>query len=244
MRATKLSTTSYTALLMSFAMIALGAVMFYETSEAKDEIWEIVQVRKKLESNRVLLIEYVRRDFIGSNQQPLSVPYSNRMLDLYRVSIGFKVPTLQRWTALLGGAFIDFERGNDERRLHQFLVGNYSLESYEDWASATIRLGLEERCFNDDNAFYLRSRARLQIDLRPMDTLGPAVYDELFFVADGGARFASGFNENRLGLGLRLRMPAIAQDHGLYLFHTSGFLQTLRSTEHFEWYQLQFTYSF
>lgn len=196
-------------------------------ADAYDEQWGIFQVRQKLTGGSQVLAEFVRRD--------TSDLFSKRFLDLYRVSYGAKLH--DDWAYLVGAAFIDFESGGDERRLHQFLIYNGRL-------SASIgvlgRIGLEQRQFNNDSKWYWRSRNRIQINFLQDQMLGVALYDEVFYIPDGGSRLATGFNENRFGIGPRF----VAGSLEAYLYHVVANWRTVRRDDRLEWLQLQLIYSF
>lgn len=196
-------------------------------AHAYDEQWGIFQVRQKLAGSGQVLAEFVRRD--------TSDLFSKRFLDLYRVSYGTKLH--EDWTLLVGGAFVDFESGGDERRLHQFLVYNGSLSSS---IGVLARIGLEQRQFNNDSKWYWRSRNRVQINFFQGQAVGVALYDEIFFVPDGGTRLATGLSENRFGIGPRFNAGAFEA----YLYHVVANWRTLRRDDRLEWLQLQMIYSF
>lgn len=196
-------------------------------ARAYDEQWGIFQVRQKLAGGGQVLAEFVRRD--------TSDLFSKRFLDLYRVSYGTKLH--EDWTLLVGGAFVDFESGGDERRLHQFLVYNGSLSSS---IGVLARIGLEQRQFNNDSKWYWRSRNRVQINFFQGQAVGVALYDEIFFVPDGGTRLATGLSENRFGIGPRFNAGAFEA----YLYHVVANWRTLRRDDRLEWLQLQMIYSF
>jgi hypothetical protein len=195
-------------------------------SQARNEDFGIFQVRKKFDDSQQILIEYVRRD--------RGELFQEKYLDLYRLSWG---RTAGSWGYLLGGAYVDFETGSDERRLHQFFIRSFS---GTDWIKGFVRLGLEERSFIADDSIYLRGRARLQAYFLPQLALNPVAYDEVFYVHNGQGRFKEGFNENRMGVGARYALP----DLEFYLFHISGYTQTLKASDRFEWIQIQIIFSF
>jgi hypothetical protein len=215
MRATKLSQT-----------IFLCSFFLSSTSFARDEDWGIFQFRQRLDGGHQIFAEYVRRESVD--------PFSRKFLDLYRLSWGGR---FGEWGYLVGGAYIDFDGSADERRLHQFGIYNFTSENQ---ISGLVRIGLEERSFISDEHLYLRFRNRLQLNLFPQFAFGPSAYDEIFYVPEGHDKFSNGFNENRLGLGFRY----FVGDFEIYVFHTTGYLKTLKSSDRFEWFQLQTVFSF
>lgn len=215
MRDTKFAVSIY------FLVLILSVPAF-----ARDEDWGVFQFRKRLDGGHQIFAEYVRRD--------RGDLFSQKFLDLYRLSWGGK---LGDWTYLVGAAYVDFNSGPDERRLHQFGVYNFF---WENKISGFIRIGLEQRSFISDEFIYLRSRNRLQLNLLPEYAFGLSGYDEIFYVPDGHNKFSSGFNENRLGFGLRYTIENLE----IYLFHTTGYLKTPKSNDQFEWLQLQTIFSF
>lgn len=193
---------------------------------ARDEDFGIFQFRKKLENDNQIFMEYARRD--------RGELFQKRFLDIYRLSWGGK---LGEWTYLLGGAYVDFETGVDEKRLHQFFIRTYAATS---WLKGFGRIAFEERIFDDDGKIHLRGRFRGQANIVSEQALGLSIYDEAFYVADGQGRFVEGFNENRFGVGLRYEQPGLE----VYLFHVTGYWQTLKSSDQFEWLQIQTVFSF
>lgn len=200
--------------------------VFGSSAVARDEDWGQFQFRKRLNDSHQVFAEYVRRD--------RGELFSNTFSNLYRLSWGGK---LGHWIYLLGGAYVDFQTGSDEKRLHQF--GAYYF-GFENKASGYVRLGFKQRSFILDDFIYLRLRNRLHLNLLPQDSFGVSGYDEIFYVPDGHQKFSNGFNENRLGVGLRY----IIQTLEIYLFHTIGYQNTPRSSNRFEWIQLQTIFSF
>jgi len=215
MRGTRLS-------IYIFLLISLS----WSSVFASDEHWGIFQFRKRLDNGHQLFAEYVRRD--RGNL------FSGKFLDLYRLSWGGKIGN---WVYLVGGAYVDFENSSDERRLHQFGIYNFN---FENKVSGLVRIGLEQRSFVSDDNVYLRSRNRTQLNLFPQFSFGLSGYDEIFYVPDGRNKFSTGFNENRLGIGFRYSI----NDLEIYIFHTTGYLKTLKSSDRFEWIQLQTIYTF
>lgn len=209
-------------LIYIFLLISLSCSSVF----ASDENWGIFQFRKRLDNGHQLFAEYVRRD--RGNL------FAGKFLDLYRLSWGGKIGN---WVYLVGGAYVDFENSSDERRLHQFGIYNFN---FENKVSGLVRIGLEQRSFISDGNIYLRSRNRIQLNLFPQFPFGLSGYDEVFYVPNGQDKFSTGFNENRLGLGFR----HLINDLEIYIFHTTGYLKTLKSSDRFEWIQLQTIYSF
>ncbi|MBL7555239.1 MAG: DUF2490 domain-containing protein [Bdellovibrionaceae bacterium] len=193
---------------------------------ARDEDWGIFQFRKRLDGGHQIFAEYVRRD--------RGELFSQKFLDLYRLSWGGK---LGDWTYLIGGAYVDFNIGADERRLHQFGIYNFTKENT---VSGVFRTGLEERSFISDDFIYFRYRNRIQLNLLPQHAFGFSIYDEIFYVPDGRNKFSSGFNENRLGIGFRY----VIENLEFYIFNTTGYMKTPKSSDRFEWLQLQTIFSF
>lgn len=195
-------------------------------SHAADEYWEIIQVKKSLSGSNFLLVEYVERDFENF--------FQSKNLNLIRISYGGRIGAFKY---LIGGAYVDFESSSDERRAHQFLLYNYNLASAADFF---VRMGLEERSFISDDNLYLRGRLRIQVNPLPEYPFGVALYDEIFYVPDGFNKFANGFNENRLGIGLRY----ITKPVELYVYHTEADLKGFRGLRHLRWIQLQAVFNF
>lgn len=193
---------------------------------ARDEDFGIFQFRKNLPGDHQVLLEYVRRD--------RGELFQEKFLDLYRLSWGGKVGA---WTYLLGGGYVDFEKGADEKRYHQFFIRNFS---EAEWLKGFVRLGLEERTFIGEEKIHLRGRVRVQANVLSSYGIGPSLYNETFYTHDGQGRFVEGFNENRLGVGLRYALPGVE----IFVFHVSGYLQTLKSSDRFEWAQIQTAFSF
>ncbi len=193
---------------------------------ARHEDWGIFQFRKRLTEGQQIFAEYVRRD--------RGDLFSEKFLDLYRLSWGGR---LGAWAYLVGGAYVDFNMGSDERRLHQFGLYNFTIENK---VSGVFRLGFEQRSFISDDFVYLRSRNRLQLNFIPQHAFGVSVYDEVFYVPEGRSKFSSGFNENRFGIGVRY----ITENIEFYVFNTTGYMKTPKSSERFEWLQLQTIFSF
>jgi hypothetical protein len=211
----------------SFAFSILFLALFLSVPAlARDEDWGIFQFRKRLEDGHQIFGEYVRRD--------RGDIFSEKFLDLYRLSWGGKIGN---WSYLLGAAYVDFNTGADERRLHQFAVYNFRKE---DIVSGIIRTGLEQRSFISDDYIYFRFRNRLHLNFFPQFPFGVSGYDEIFYVPNGHNRFISGINENRFGLGLRY----VFENFEIYLFHTTGYTKTPKSSDRFEWVQLQTIFSF
>lgn len=215
-----------------FPILILNSVIFVlftnGAANASDETWGIFQFRKKLDGGRQIFAEYVRRD--------RGDLFENRKLDLFRLSYGAKIED-SSWGYLLGVAYLDFETGGDERRLHQFAI--YS-RTFETLVGILGRFGFEQRQFNGDEGVYWRIRNRVQLNLLPQFSIGPSVYDEILYAVDGRSRFSTGFNENRLGVGLRYHLP----NFELMIYHTSAHLKTLRRGDRVEWLQIQTVYSF
>lgn len=211
---------------INILLLILAVVLPPGIAQARDEDFGIFQFRKKLDGGEQILAEYVRRD--------RGELFQEKFLDLYRLSWG---GSLGSWSYLVGGAYVDFEKGPDERRLHQFFIRGFS---GGDWLKGLARLGLEERSFIGDQKLHLRGRARLQAYFLPQFALNPAAYDEVFYVQDGQARFKEGVNENRRGLGLRYSN----KDLEIYLYHVSGYVQTLKASAPFEWIQIQTVFTF
>lgn len=193
---------------------------------ARDEDWGIFQLRKRLDGGDQVFAEYVRRD--------RGELYSEKFLDLFRISWGGR---LGDWTYLIGGAYVDFNIGSDERRLHQFGIYNFTLENK---VSGVFRTGLEQRSFVSDDFIYLRARNRLQLNILPQYAFGFSAYNEIFYVPDGRNKFSSGFNENRLGIGFRYMIENLE----FYIFNTTGYMKTKKTSDRFEWLQLQTIFSF
>lgn len=196
------------------------------SAEARNEDFGIFQFRKRLDGGHQVLVEYVRRDRVHL--------FQDKYLNLYRLSWG---GTLGSWSYLIGGGYVDFEKGADEKRLHQFFIRNFS---EGEWLRGFVRLGLEERNFLGDESVHLRGRARIQANVLTTYGLGPSLYNEAFYVHHGQGRFVEGFNENRFAVGIRYSLA----DFEIYLFHVSGYLQTLKSSDRFEWAQMQTVFSF
>jgi hypothetical protein len=215
----------FLTLILNFVIVLLftgGA------ASASDEVWGIFQFRMKLQGSQQVFAEYVRRDRVGY--------FESRNLDLFRLSYGAKIED-SSWGYLVGGAFIDFETGGEEHRLHQFAVYNRTLENV---AGVLGRFGFEQRQFTGEDSIYWRIRNRLQLNLLPQFAIGPSVYDEIIYAVDGRTRFAAGFNENRFGVGLRYHR----EDFEVLIYHTAAHLKTLRREDRVEWLQLQTIYSF
>jgi len=193
-----------------------------------DESWGIFQFRKKLDGGHQIFAEYVRRD--------RGDLFSQKNLDLFRLSYGGKIEG-SNWGYLVGAAFVDFETGGDERRLHQFGLYN---RSFEGVVGVLGRFGFEQRQFNGDEGVYWRIRSRVQLNRLPQFAFGPAIYDEILYAVDGRTRFQTGFNENRFGLGVRFH----TDDLEIILYHTAAHLKTLRRDDRVEWLQIQTVYSF
>jgi hypothetical protein len=193
---------------------------------ARDQDWGILQVRTQFAGGYVFMGEVIRRD--GGTL------YEDRIFDLYRFSAGKK---MGRFTVLAGGALVDFGIGNDERRLHQFLI--YGLPDWQN-ISGFVRMGLEERFFAGEPETHWRARLRLQA--HPLSHLpaGPAFYNEAFWTPDGHGKFANGHNENRFGAGFRVT----AKPLDVYLFYVWAKLEGLSRTSYPQWGQLQITFDF
>jgi hypothetical protein len=188
---------------------------------ALDEYWVIFQLKKKWNSEHSLLLEYVERD--QSNF------FENKNLGLTRLSFG---GTAGSFKYLIGGAYVDFTSTADERRLHQFLITNYSIKNL---FTFPLRLGLEERSFIGDEKLYLRGRLRIQANFLPEYKFGLVAYNEAFYIPNGFSKFSNGFNENRLGFGLRY----ISNEVELYLYKTEADIKTPSQSRHLHWIQLQ-----
>jgi hypothetical protein len=226
MRAIK---STFAALLISAAIFSsFAASSAFAQVHARDESWSIFQFRKKLDGGHQVFAEYVRRD--------RGDLFTNKNLDLFRISYGGKIEGSQ-WGHLVGAAFVDFETGGDERRLHQFALYN---RSFDGVVGILGRFGFEQRQFNGDEGVYWRIRNRVQLNWLPQFTFGPSIYDEILYAVDGRMRFQTGFNENRFGLGVRFH----TDDLEVLLYHTAAHLKTLRRDDRVEWLQLQTVYSF
>lgn len=216
-----------------FVLIMLGSFVVFgllpmNRVMASDETWGIFQFRKRIDGGKQIFAEYVRRD--------RGALFQNPNIDLFRVSYGAKFED-QSWGYLFGIAYVDFETGSIEKRSHQFVVYN---RTFENLASVAGRFGFEQRQFNDDESIYWRVRSRLQLNFAPHWIVGPSMYDEVFYVLDGKSRFASGFNENRFGVGLRYH----SENLELMVFHTAAQLKSIRRDDRVEWLQLQTVFSF
>lgn len=206
----------------------LSLMFSVSTASASDETWGIFQLRKRMGDGQQIFAEYVRRDRGGL--------FTRRNLNLFRLSYGAKFEG-SYWGYLVGAAFVDFESGDDERRLHQFAV--YS-RTFENFASVGGRFGFEQRRFTGDEGVYWRIRNRVQLNLLPGLVVGPSIYDEIFYAVDGRQRFSTGFNENRFGVGLRFHN----EDAEIALYHTTVNVKTRRSEDRVEWLQFQTVISF
>lgn len=201
-------------------------LIFSTSVFARDEEWGIFQFRKRFDNGHQVFGEYVRRD--------RGDLFATKFFDLYRFSWGGK---LGDWTYLVGGAYVDFKTGTSERRLHQFGIYNFLAENQ---ISGFFRLGLEERSFVSDDLIYFRSRSRLHLNILPQYAFGLSAYDELFYMPDGHDKFLTGFNENRFGLGIRYFLENLE----IYVFHTNGYLKTIKSSDQAQWIQLQTVFLF
>lgn len=198
-----------------------------------DETWGIFQFRfSGLPQKGQILAEYVRRD-----RGDIQDFYGRRFIDLARVS--YRIPIQDRVGILIGMAHIDFEQGSSENRLHQFLIANQRFGTAVDFFA---RVGFEQRLFEGSGERLThRFRARAQLNPDPRRSFGAAIYNEAFFVPDGGTRFRSGWNENRFGVGLRYLTSGIE----LYLYHTTAlWLRPRRDWDRQEWVQLQIILGF
>lgn len=210
--------------------ILIGLLLVFGVSpvaHAYDEQWGIFQVRQRLDGGRQIFGEYVRRD--------TSNLFSKRFIDLYRLSYGGKLN--DHWGYLAGASFVDFETGGDERRFHQFFLYNHRPNEFVHFL---VRIGLEQRQFNNDSKWYWRSRGRFQVNLGPESHFGLAMYDEVFYVPDGGSRLTTGLNENRFGVGPRYS----SKNFEAYLYHSIANIRTLRRDDRLEWLQLLLVLSF
>ncbi len=216
-----------TKLLFTFIFF-MFVTMPFQRAFAYDETWGIFQFRKKMESGQQIFAEYVRRD--------RGQVFELKNLDLLRLSYGVRIED-SSWGFLVGGAFVDFETGGDERRLHQFAIFN---RTYENIVSLSGRFGIEQRQFNGDDNIYWRVRNRLMMNPFPQHPFGISVYGEILYAADGRARFATGLNEDRFGVGLRYHTEGFE----MMLYHTAAHLKTLRREDRVEWLQLQSILSF
>lgn len=207
-------------------LFILGVFLITSNSFAYDEEWGIFQFRKKLEGDNQIFAEYVRRDY--------SKLFDQRNFDMIRLSWGGRVG---QWGYLVGASYLDFERGNDERRLHQFFTYN---TRFENAAAIFVRLGLEQRNFITDENLYWRQRTRVQVNFLPQYVFGVAAYNEAFYAFNGYKKFAVGLNENRHGWGLRYNQGPF----DVYLYHVFAELTTLKSKTQPQWLQLQTVYTF
>lgn len=137
-------------------------------------------------------MDYVRRD-LGDG------PFQDRFRDLFRVAYGLDY---KNFSILFGGAYADFETLASEYRVLQ--QGIYKIKPSLIDAFGIFRMGLEQRKFDEDDHWYWRARAKILLTLLNSKTVAPVVYNESFWGFQGQDRFKDGFNENRLGLGLRL----------------------------------------
>lgn len=195
-------------------------------ASATDEYWGIYQFKKDLNQSHFLFFEYVRRD-----QDQF---FENKFLDLYRFSYAGKI---KGWTYLIGGAYVDFAKTSDERRLHQFLINQFQLTQS---LSSLVRFGFEERSFISDSNIYIRARARAQLNLPIYGSWGLAAYDEILIPLNGENKYFQGLNENRFGTGLRFKSEKLE----VLLYHTQAFVKSLRTETYPQWIQLQTIYLF
>ncbi|MFN8845908.1 MAG: DUF2490 domain-containing protein [Bdellovibrionales bacterium] len=188
---------------------------------ALDEYWAILQFKKQMSSDHFLLLEYVERDKTNF--------FENKNLGLTRLSFG---GTVGSFKYLIGGAYVDFTSSADERRLHQFLISSYSLESL---FTFPLRIGLEERSFIGDEKIYLRGRLRVQANFLPQYKIGLVAYNEAFYIPNGYNKFVTGLNENRFGFGIRY----ITNEVEVYLYKTQADIKNISQSRHLQWIQLQ-----
>ncbi len=160
--------------------------------------------------------------------------FDDNKLDLFRVSVGGK---WRNWNYLVGGAYVDFAQTSDERRLHQYLIKSFH---FENSISTSLRLGLEQRRFIEDDVLNFRGRLRGQLNSPLVSRFGIAAYDELFIALNGPNRFHQGLNENRLGFGLRYKSELFE----VLLYRTFAYLKGLKSEANQNWIQLFTQFSF
>ncbi|MCB0379013.1 MAG: DUF2490 domain-containing protein [Bdellovibrionales bacterium] len=192
----------------------------------RDQDWGIFQVVKKLPNNQVLFVEYLRRD--------TGQLFDQRFFDYYRVLWGIKIGKV---LVAVGPGYIDFEKANDEKRFHEFVILNHSWQNILELRN---RFGLEQRFFNTDSNLYMRLRIRQQFNWLPQHNFGLAIYNEVFVVPQGFEKFYTGVNENRFGFGPRY----VTDEIEFYLYFTQVYQRNLLHKSYPVWGQLQVQYKF
>ena len=190
-------------------------------SLAQDEYWSILQFKKNISSDNSIFAEYIRRDkdTFGDNNN----------LVLTRASL---TGHYESWNYLIGASYVDFNLGNDERRLHQFFTKDFKISNS---FTTVVRSGFEERFFINDDSIYWRYRLRAQINYLTTEQFGLSSYDEMIFSLNGEKRFYQGLSENRLGLGLSLKLKSVQ----FYLFNVFANLKNLTTESNPRWLQMQ-----
>lgn len=211
---------------MRATKLFLLIITAFSYASAQDEYWGIYQFKKNISDDHFVFAEYVRRD--------KNTFFDAKNLELTRLSWAGK---WKSWNYLIGASYVDFNSTNDERRLHQFFIRNFKMS---DAINSSVRTGLEQRSFINDDLMYIRFRLRGQINFQTSSFFGLSAYDEMLFSINGGNRFYQGLNENRLGLGINFKFNAV----DFYIYQTFATLKTLTVETNPRWLQLQTIFNF
>lgn len=209
-------------------LIGLIFLLFFLQAKyvlAENEYWKVFQVKINTPSAKSLNFEFVNRDFYPTNDNNLR---------LIRLMYG---GDLGSFKFLIGGALADSKSSADERRLQQYLTHTTKHDSYY---SLFLRLGIEERFFNNDPNLYFRFRFKAQINPLFKREFGPSFYNETFFIPEGYKKFANQLNENRLGIGVRYNIKPFE----IYLYQTFVYIKTIQEERILNWLQLQLILNF
>ncbi len=202
--------------LLSFLFLSLRA-------HAYEEVWGTLALRHPINDEQQVMGEWRRRD-------SENLVFSGKSSDIFRLSLNTK---FKGFSYMAGLSYAEFETNpSHEFRLHQFLSIKLLNGKY---ASMVTRIGTEHRDFSSDANIYHRVRAKLQFNTLLQHRFGPSIYNEAFFALNGGDRFATGFNENRTGFGVR----STFRKFEIYAFHTFVHLTFPVGDAHQEWLQFQ-----
>lgn len=211
----------------SLLPLLLLILLVAPTSRADiDQYWTSYFLTKKW-SESSLVFDYSHRDYYA--------PFRDNILNQYRLTYT-KRGEIVDWS--LGYGHQDVEAGDYESRLFQMLTIPFVLGQT---ARATYRLGMEERFFQGDSNIYLRFRMRLQVFVPLFENWEFLLSNELFYLPEGFQRYATGFIENRAGVGLRVALTPRHYVDGLF---TRGYQRTLKLTNESNWLLLSTGYSF
>lgn len=212
---------------MFFKSFILSFILLCSSSAiAQDEAWMSFVLKANVSKDYCVLSDYVRRDE--------TTPFQDRFRDLFR---SFIAKDFNDLSLMFGAAFADFESQASEFRLIQQAIYNLQWPSQD--LAGFLRLGFEQRKFEQDNHWYLRVRGKFLFIPWKSKFISPTIYNESFVGFEGQKKFKNGFNENRFGLGLNFKIQEV--ETFVFWVNTNQ-IAFNEQRRHFDWLQIQFNF--